>query len=364
MYGNAYLKDAPPRSNGSGRTLLSSPSEEKQLSRRERWKALGDWTLHGVIRKNWSHESIAKVANTGATGATGGYLIPTFLMVGVDALVQELSFFHQFAAFQPMLARNMFYPTVDPAAAASGASPLLGGFQMYWANEGSTVTNGNALFATVELVAKDLGGVGYASNQFMDDGGEPLGAYLENLFAKAVSFYVTKACFNGTGIGQPQGLIGGPGTVTVSRSVALDIIEVDVENLFQKLLPACYPYAWLACSPAAFARLTSVSGYNPVSPVSVNGQMRGRPIHVTEVLPTLGTTGDVVLFDPRLYVLGEKLGIEVAYAPEEPTAYTRYQTAFRVWWRGDGQQLFRSTATLANTEATASPYVVLETKLS
>ena len=81
---------------------------------------------------------------------------------------------------------------------------------------------------------------------------------------------------------------------------------------------------------------------------------------VTETLPDLGTKGDLCLFDPTLYVLGERRGLEVAYARDEPTAFQRYQAAFRVWWRGDGQPLFRNTVTIANGATGVSAYVVLD----
>jgi len=321
------------------------------LSKRERHKALGKWCKEGI----------RKSANTGLVGELGGFLIPEELIVGLDARIEEESFFHQHATIQPITNRSIEVPTVDPASAASGGSPLLGGFIMYWSIEGQTTPISNPAFATVKLTAKNLNGYGLASRQLIEDGGEILGSYFENLFVKATVFYMTKGFFNGNGVEQPLGIAnaGASMAATVTRNAANAISQADVAGMLTKLIPACYPYAWWACSPSAFAFLLSLSGYNPASMLGTNGVLGGRPIFVTETLPEVGTRGDLCLFDPRLYVVGDRHQIEVQWSEHEPTAYLTGQVAFAVAWRGDGQPLLRSTCTLANSQTGAGAYVVL-----
>jgi HK97 family phage major capsid protein len=363
VYGNGAERTARFREVGPVDGSLPT------LSKRERWKTLGDWFSCGPVNKNWHHALISKVPNAEASGEAGGYLVPEGLMVGVDACLAEESFFHRQACYQPMTATTMRYPSVNPAQGASGLSPLVGGFTMAWTQEATAPAVSNPTFQTIELVSRNLAGVGYASKQLIMDGGEPLGAYLENLFIKATKFFVTLACFQGNAADQPLGVIDGPATVTTARATALDIVEGDIEGMMAKLLPASFPNSWFACSPSAFGKLTSISGYNPVDvppPFTRslhNGSLRGRPIFVTECLKTVGTAGDLILFDPTQYVLGERLGIEVAFCDFEPTAWNTFSSAFRIWWRGDGQPLWRSSATIADGETTCSPYVILATKL-
>jgi len=331
------------------------------LSKKLRHKRLGEWVVKTLIRK---------AANAETSGAAGGFLVPEELRVGIDAGIEELSFFHQHGYVQPMTGKTCRIPLVDPASATSGGSPLLGGLKMFWVGgDGLAPTESEPSFASGQLVARELGGYALVSNQLVDDGGEPLGAYLENLFAKAAAFYINKACFMGTGVADPLGIVNAPGSSLVARNAGGTISNTDLSNMLDVLLPASFPYAWWCCSGAAYGTISGLSGFTPgavpveskVVPGVPRGTLRGVPIHVSEVLPDLGTLGDLILIDPRLCVLGERQEIEVATTKEFPAAFLANQSVFRVWWRGDFQPLWQTTGTLANTEAGGSPFVVLQT---
>lgn len=324
------------------------------MNGRQRFKALGDW----------AQRTVSKAPNSGASGATGGFLIPASLIVGLDVAIREKSWFHKYARFQPMVTRDAYYPAVSPLGAA-GRSPLLGGFTMEWVPEGSQPTESNPLFEQATLVAKDLGGFGYLSKQLFDDGGEPLGARLFELLAEAIAFYTTFACFRGTGVGEPLGVLNAPGTASVTRAGSGAIGATDIDGMLAKLLPASYPYSWWCASGGAAGKLSAVTGYNsnvvanPDGTLQTAGSLRGLPVMMTECLPPLGTAGDLVLMDPRTYVLGQRLDPEVAFAPDHPTAFANLQVAMRAWWRGDGQPLWPATMTTANSETGVSPVVIL-----
>lgn len=348
---------------------------EALLDRRERHKRLGEFGRHVLWADSDTHshrvpEAVRKAANAESSGPTGGYTVPAGLLVGVDAAIMEESFFHKYACFQPMGSYQMAYPTADPGSAASGGSPLLGGFVMTWGTEATESTASNPVVENALLVAKNLNGWGYVSKQLVEDGGEPLGAYLENLLAKAAAFYVTKACFNG-GLGNaPLGIVNSPASAVISRNTASDIKDADVNGMLAKLLPASHLHSWWACSPAAFGEVSGLTGFFPVLAIDEQGgfiqthcagSLRGRPVFVTETLPTLGTKGDLVLFDPRMYVLGQRGEVDIAWSGEQQTAFLANMLVLRCWYRVDGQTLWRTTATVANGATGVSPYVVLDT---
>lgn len=366
-----YLSDATDlialaKRNGSLARLWAEEIDEaeynsqgyKMLEQRTRRKELGDWFRKALV--------VRKDVNSEATGAQGGFLVPPQWRVGIDELIAECSFFHRHATLVPMTGVELNVPTVDPAAAASGGSPLFGGFTMYWQgiNDYAAPTASNPLFEDAVIVACNLGGFGYVSNQLIDDGGEALGAYLETIVARATAFYVTKACFVGDGMEQPVGVVNSPGSAVVARTGAGALVAGDFSNMQKKLLPACYPHAKWCVSPGAYSQMSGLTGFFPImtDEEGMVGWYRGFPVFVTEALPALGTKGDVVLLDPRLFALGERQEIEVAWAKDGPVgAFAANQSTLRAWWRGGGALTWRTTGTAANGETGVSPCVVLDT---
>jgi HK97 family phage major capsid protein len=213
------------------------------------------------------------------------------------------------------------------------------------------------------LVENTLMGIVYASNQLVADGGEALGTYLEQMFAMAIEWAVEYGCFNGTGAGQIQGVVNSPATVQVTRKTPSSVVVDDVSNMAQALLPACYKRCVWACNTSVLSSLPKQANFfingGWKDSAGLSGALLDRPLYGTEKLPVLGTLGDLVLFDPYLYVLGTRL-IEVEHATEEPTAFNRNQTAFRLIWRGNGQPLPKGTTTSADGTTLMGGFVALK----
>jgi HK97 family phage major capsid protein len=77
----------------------------------------------------------------------------------------------------------------------------------------------------------------------------------------------------------------------------------------------------------------------------------------TEKLPALGTKGDLLLFDPSFYVIGDRMSIEVAAS--EHVNFLANQMTWRVVERVDGQPWMDKPVTLQDASSTVSPFVVL-----
>jgi HK97 family phage major capsid protein len=344
------------------------------LTKHERRKALGDWYRDTTVPPRTLHKWNVKapVRKTGAnqetSGDQGGFLVPPELRVGMDAVIEEESFFHRHGSIETMSGVEKNVPSVDPTAATSGQSILSGGFTMYWTTEGEAPTASNVQLENIKLIARNLAGFGYVSNQLVADGGEPLGEYLEKIIARSTAFHITKSAFNAdnTKVISFVGIINAPATQLVTRNTATSVVEVDIESMLKYLLPASFPYAWWCCSPGAFGQLTGLAGFFPAIELSADGVsvraagiFRGLPVFVTETLPQLGTKGDLLLIDPRMYVIGQRMEIEVAWTDQFPTAYVVNQSVVRAWWRGDGNVLWKSTGTAASALAGTSPMVCL-----
>lgn len=326
------------------------------LHPRARRKALGRFCQNVAINKAAMGEY---------SGTTGGYLIPIQLQIGIDEKLRERKLFHKRAFRQEMTTKECWTPCFDLTAShATGASPLFGGLNPTWTTpEGSALPESEPSFGGGKLVTKDLLCYAAASNQLLQDGGEALGEYLEEQFYKALGWAVERACFVGDGATAPMGVSTSPATKVVTRAGTGTIAQADVANMVGALLPACFADAVWACSLSALAKVTALGFYtaNPAykhEDPHLCGTLFTRPVYVTENLPAVGTQGDLMLFDPTLYVLGER-HVEVAASPHPN--YLNNQTVFRLWWRGDGKFLPNGTVTLADGSTTAGVAVALST---
>ena len=88
------------------------------------------------------------------------------------------------------------------------------------------------------------------------------------------------------------------------------------------------------------------------------GTLLGYPVIFTENVPTLGTTGDVLLCDFSQYYVGKRKGITV-----QSSSHYRFrddQTCFRVFCRTDGQTANPAPIYLADGATQVSPFVELD----
>src|SRR5262249_31093022 len=81
------------------------------------------------------------------------------------------------------------------------------------------------------------------------------------------------------------------------------------------------------------------------------------PVTITEKVPALGTKGDVMRIDPSLYVIGNRLSLEIAAS--EHVIFLRNQMTWRFVQRVDGRPWLDNTITLQDGTTTVSPFVVL-----
>lgn len=298
-------------------------------------------------------------------GSTGGYLVPTELRLDLMRDVGEESIFRPRATVVPMTTGTLELPLPDATTARSaGVAPFFGGLQMSWTGEAQTRQETEPSFRALTLRAWELSGYALQSNPHFIDSGPGVEAFLRRVFARSIAWYEDYAYFRGDGVGKPQGIVGAAGTKQVSRQTGNQFTQQDLFNMTEALLPASWPRACWAIHPLLWEWVVKLGSTQfqvnmPREPGGAHFSLNGLPGYVTEKLPALGTQGDVVLFDPELYVIGDRGAVEIVASEHEPTAYLKNQLAWRVVYRGDGQPWFNATITLPDASTTVSPHVVL-----
>jgi HK97 family phage major capsid protein len=308
--------------------------------------------------------SVRKVAMGETSGAIGGFLVPLDYSLAIFSVIAEESFVYPRAHVIPMRSAEMLLPQIDneTVPAAAGVSPFFGGLIFRWGNEQSPAQTEPA-FRQLSLKAWDLLGRATTSNQLLMDMGSEGEEALVRIFGQAAAWYLEYAMFRGTGTPtqMPLGILNAPAALNVNRGVALTISTVDVANMASRILPFCWKHGIWACSPSCIAQLGKLPNFflNTGTPCEDGhaGTLWTRPVFVTEKLPPLGTRGDIVFFDPSLYVLGIRQEVLVDVSPH--SAFRNFQTDFRVWLRADGKPQLSDTITLQDQATTVSSIVVL-----
>jgi HK97 family phage major capsid protein len=319
--------------------------------------------------------SVYKAAMAESGGLTGGYAVPPEYSTGLLTSIAEKAIMRKRAFVQPMKSKTMQLGVPDfVTLQAAGTTPFGAGLKMGWGAELQTETETEPTLRQLELTAWELSGYAVVSNPWLDDAVEN-DAWLRKLIIDACAWYEDFAFLQGTGAGQPTGLLNCACAIAVSRATASQIQLVDVAKMAAKLPPSSMMRAMWIVTETGLAQLLQLndgtgramwipndgvqnlaerSGY-PL------GSLMGLPVYCTEKLPALGTKGDLVLVDPQLYVIGNREEILIDVSREATLAiFQKNQSVIRVVRRADGQPAIQSAITLQDGVTTVSPIVILQ----
>lgn len=315
-----------------------------------------------VYKRSDSPRQVRKAALNEESGTAGGYTLPPAMSLALLKSLVERSFVYPRALRVDMDTRVVQAPIFD-LGTVTNQSPFVGGMTWKWGSEPAP-TETDPVFASVDLTSWDLIGYTRVSNQVLEDAGPDAERLYVELFAMAAGFQAEYAFFQGTGSSNqmPLGMINAPCAVKVARNTASQIKLVDVETMAGHLLPSGWANAVWAVNPSAIPQLGQLTGFVPNAwhyhERGACGFLNSRPVFPTEKLPALGGLGDLVLFDPSLYVVGTRTEVLVDASPH--SRFANYQTEFLVILRIDGKPLMNNSVTLADGSTTASMVVVLQ----
>lgn len=260
---------------------------------------------------------------------------------------------------------------IDESSRATGSR--YGSVRGYWLSEAGTLTASRPKFRQIELNLKKLGVLTYATDELLQDAGA-LGSIVLDAASEEIMWLTENAIVNGSGAGQPLGVLNANALVSVSKETGQAATTFVAENAF-KMWSRLWARsrgnaAWFInqdVEPQLFSMSVAVGTggvpvYLPANGLSASpyGSLFGRPVVPVEYAATLGTVGDVILADFSEYVLADKGGVQSASSIH--VQFLADETVFRFIYRVDGQPLWHSALTPANGSNTLSPYVVVATR--
>ena len=295
-------------------------------------------------------------------GASGGFLVPVEQGTEVYFIKPPETIVRQRATILPMRRRTLRFPTLDQTGTTANRPHWWGGVLAKWTEETGSKTETEPTFRQLVMTAHKMICYTEAGDELLEDSAVSLEALLSSAFQGTINWYEEEAFINGTGAGQPLGVIGAPATVTVNRAGANAIALADVVNMlesFQGVNPV-----WFA-SRQALSNLMLMNGpalspsyvFMPSARDAMPHTLFGYPLIFSEHCPALGTAGDLILADWSKYLIGDRKSITI-----DSSKHYRFQndiTAWRAVHRVDGRPWLSAPLTYSDGTTQVSPFVIL-----
>ena len=238
-------------------------------------------------------------------------------------------------------ANGMKINAVDEDSRANGSR--WGGVQTYWEGEADELTGSKPKFRQLELSLKKLTGLCYATDELLQDAAA-LEAVIRQAFAEEFGFKIDDAILDGSGEGEPLGILNSGAIVKVEKEKEqTDIITV--ENLIKM---------WNRLWARSRANVYIPAGGLSEKPY---GTLFGRPVIPLEQCNAAGEVGDIILADIGQYLLIDKGGVKAASSIHVRFLYD--ESVFRFIYRVDGKPIWNKPLSPYKGSASVSPFVTL-----
>jgi len=372
------------RPSGPGGQLKSLPKKLPREYKRGPWKSLGEMIRDGYRAKEKDnfgefqkkHEThfeqpVLKSISGMSTqvGADGGLLILPEFNTTIMERVYTNDLWNRTDQYT-LAGNNMTFLASAETSRANGSRH--GGLQAFWTQEAGTIQSSKPALRQFSLKLKKIAVVVYLTDELIEDAGPVLEQYVARCVGDEFNFMLGDAIFNGSGVGQPLGIMNAPSLLAItkeSNQSAGTIVAENIDKMWARRFVGGN-YAWYHnqdCGPQLDSLSQSIGTagvalYRPADGIAgVAPQLlKTAPRVETEFNATVGTAGDIVLADLGQYITISKGGI--AQAVSVHVEFLTDQTALRFTMRVDGQPWEHSALTPYKGSNTQSSFIALETR--
>jgi HK97 family phage major capsid protein len=309
--------------------------------------------------------------------SAGGFLVQTDFIANILMRIYDEGELLKRAFKLPIStnANSIKIPAIDESSRATGSR--FGGVQSFWAAEGDSVTQTKPKFRTINLDLKKLFSTWVVTDEILEDAAALTGVANE-AFTQEIIFMTEDAIFEGSGAGQPAGIMKSPSLVTVAAEkgqATKTIIWPNIVAMEAQMWGRSFKNAaWLinvACKPQ-LNQMNQAAGTGGLPVYLPNGTLGssatgnlqatllGLPVIPIEYANDLGTSGDIVLADLSQYLLADKGGMKMM-----SSMHVRFLTdemTFRLTYRVDGQPAWHTSLTPFKGSKPLSPFVALASR--
>ena len=300
-----------------------------------------------------------------STPSDGGFLVQQDFVTELLKRTYETGILASRAKKIPIStnANGMKINAVDEDSRANGSR--WGGVQTYWEGEADELTGSKPKFRQLELSLKKLTGLCYATDELLQDAAA-LEAVIRQAFAEEFGFKIDDAILDGSGEGEPLGILKSGAIVKVDKEKdQTDIITVENlikmwNRLWARSRANAVWYINQELEPYLYTlKLGDKPVYIPAGGLSEKpyGTLFGRPVIPLEQCSAAGDIGDIVLADIGQYLLIDKGGVKAASSIHVRFLYD--ESVFRFIYRVDGKPIWNKPLTPYKGSSSVSPFVTL-----
>ena len=265
-------------------------------------------------------------------------------------------------------ANGIKIPGVDETSRATGSR--WGGVASNWAAEGVAGTESRPKFRMVEFDLKKLISKMTVTDELLQDS-TALTSIASMAFSEEVMFMTEDAIIEGTGAGQPLGVLNSPALITIAAEkgqASATVVRENIDKVWQGCWGRSRKNAKWFYNQDVESQLAALNGavgtggelvYMPPGGVSAEpySRLKGRPMVVTEYSSALGTPGDILLADFSQYVKIDKGGVQMATSMH--VAFDTDEMRFRITYRVDGKPMWSKPLAPFKGSTSRSPFVTI-----
>lgn len=324
------------------------------------------WHRNASAERKPEMQRIMDAAFSSGEAAAGGFLIPESLYGEIHTMIEAQSIIRQYATVIDMTSPKMLFPFLD---SNTNSATSFGGWTVTRVEEGGTITPSRPNFGRVKLeVTKQVAGAEVPNEMFADIAS--LDGYIRSTLPQAVAFAQDYDFLNGSGAGAPLGVLNAANTALITvaaetNQVASTVVIDNILKMYARMLPRSKGRGVWFVNPTVTKQLWQLSiavgtGGAPVMLVDARGDgpmtMLGRPIVETELVPALGSAGQILFADFSHYLIGERPGGTLESSPH--AQFMNDLTEMKLTARNDGRPWVQGVVTPVNGD-TLSPFVQL-----
>lgn len=247
-----------------------------------------------------------------------------------------------------------------------------GGIQAYWESEAGQKQQSKVALKEKTVKLNKIIVLCPVTDELLEDA-PAMAGYVNRKAPEKITYKITDAIINGTGAGQPKGILTSAGTIEVTpeSGQGATIMFQNIVNMWGRMASWSKPRAvWLMNSDAEsvlpYMKFVdqgtgnAVPVYLPPGGLSQSpfGTLYGRPVITSEALPALGSKGDIILADLSQYLSVVKGG-GVRQDVSIHLWFDYDVTAFRFVMRVGGQPWWDAPVTRPNGQSTRGFFITL-----
>ncbi len=298
----------------------------------------------------------------------GGYLIPVEFIPEIRMVDPAEAIVRPRATVIPagdIPDQSVEMPALDQTAA--DGSGIYGGVKVVWVAEGVKKAEADTAFKNIKLDPKEVAAYITLTDKLIRNA-PAVTVLITKLFRGAINAAEEEAFFTNALDTRPLGIIPHAGTIAVNRITANRITYGDIVNMLVKSF-STGKYVWIAAKSAT-AQLMKMKDFEaaesdapsliwqPNARGGLPGTILGLPVLFSDLVPALGTKGDLMLAEFSYFLIKDGYGI--AIATSEHVHFTENKTVIKAFWNVDSEPWLTAPITLRDAETEVSPFVILD----